>query len=93
MISRPIARIWALDSSCKHDVFSSDQPRTGLIFKSRCLPEACKGTVYTVEAGDSCIDIAQSQNITVTALQKANEIPADCKNLQVGQDLYARPHP
>lgn len=58
---------------------------------SSCVPESstpsCKGEMYTVKAGDNCNAIAMAQNVSTVALQKLNDIPADCKNLGIGQQL------
>lgn len=46
------------------------------------------GRTYTVQPGDTCVEIAQSLGVTVEALRSANPgIDAGCTNLQPGQEL------
>ncbi len=42
---------------------------------------------YTVKASDSCLDIAFLFNVSVNAIVLANDLPADCGVLSIGQKL------
>lgn len=63
----------------------------GLTLDHRCIPASsaptCTGTQYTVKEGDDCTKIAQAQTVPVDVLIKLNGIDADCKTLQIGQQL------
>jgi LysM repeat protein len=48
-------------------------------------PPPCDGSNYTVKEGDDCTKIAVSAFTTAAALIAANNIPDECRNLQVGQ--------
>ncbi len=45
------------------------------------------GMTYTAQAGDTCRSIADAFNIPVEDLLAANNLPADCSALQIGQEL------
>jgi N-acetylmuramoyl-L-alanine amidase len=46
------------------------------------------GQTYTVQSGDSCSAIAANLGVALDALMSANpQIDAECRNLQVGQEL------
>jgi LysM repeat protein len=49
--------------------------------------DSAGGTTYTVAAGDSCASIAATFGISAQDLIAANDLPAACNTLQIGQEL------